>query len=85
MVVTFEGSEQLKMLFHGEVGVQDVVLRAHAEVLTNVRHLFIDVHAERGVEGDVEGMLEVVKGVSSGELIGALSFGICMSLFMVRG
>ena len=45
MVVTFEGSEQLKMFLDGEVGIQDVVLRAHAEVLTNVRHLFIDVHA----------------------------------------
>ena len=45
VVVTFEGSEQLKMFLDGEVGIQDVVLRAHAEVLTNVRHLFIDVHA----------------------------------------
>ena len=48
VVVTFERSEQLKMFLHGEVGVQDVVLRAHAEVLTNLGHLFIDVHAWGG-------------------------------------
>ena len=50
------------MLIHREVGVQNVVLRADTEVLADLWHLFVDVHAYKGC-ARTNGLVEVSRGI----------------------
>ena len=47
------------MLLHREVGVQNVVLRTDTEVLADLWHLFVDVHAYKGCSRN-NGLIEKV-------------------------